>query len=663
MLPIISFFGIAIAAYSLLRLFKIAGKTEFVLFFFLFFSFLVVISGYVLSYFNHIADLGYWAAISIAFSIFSVGIYTFSTKNIRALLPQVRSSKIKDEFAGYKNWFVFDLNRFEKILISTLLSFVLLLGVLNLIVVIFTAPNNWDSMAVHLARMAYYIQNNNLSYFSANHWAQVTHPKIQPILFIFTYLISGKRENLTQSVQYLSYWISIVSIYGISLRAGNNRKQSLFAALVSGLLVESLMEATTTQNDMILAAFVGITTYALITFKKTQSKKYLFFAAIGIGISIGIKEASIIPLISIGVIALFALISTNMKDLFRNFLVFGVFLFISLSIIALPSGYLEIYQKFGGAYASGFTFYGQPIQFAVKNGTKNLLRFGFQFFSLDGLPGIQSVGIIEKQMRAPFINLVDQNMGIELETPIASALPFSYSQGPIAHEDRSFWGILGFGLVWLGVLIVIIKPNISLWIKVLGFSALLFVVLQAYFGYYDPFRGRYFISSAIFAVPTIGFLIAGRKKPAQIYILIMVIIGCISALTAIVFREDKSLISINFEDIHTTSIFSYDRIAQLNLNNRTYLGPYSVFEKIVPKNSVVATFLQPDSYEYPLFGERLSRTIIPINSFAEGMQPIPEKAQYLLYILEGFPCPLPDDTNLGSGFYLRKLNDTNRNCP
>lgn len=104
--------------------------------------------------------------------------------------------------------------------------------------------------------------------------------------------------------------------------------------------------------------------------------------------------------------------------------------------------------------------------------------------------------------------------------------------------------------------------------------------------------------------------------------------------------------------------FQEDRIAQL-----TRKGPYyevvKQFDEMVPKNAAVAVFLHGDSYEFPLFGENRSRKLYPVNSFINGAQPIPEEAEYLLYVFDYPDADPANDTLLGDVFgsrwYLRPL--------
>ena len=96
-----------------------------------------------------------------------------------------------------------------------------------------------------------------------------------------------------------------------------------------------------------------------------------------------------------------------------------------------------------------------------------------------------------------------------------------------------------------------------------------------------------------------------------------------------------------------------------------YIETLERFEETVPADAVVAVCLEPNSYEYPLFGERRTRRLIPINSFRNGVQPIPPEADYLVYnFSRSRPSPYfdPRDVRLGRDWldgpmdvFLKKL--------
>src|SRR5262249_53548540 len=66
-----------------------------------------------------------------------------------------------------------------------------LVAVMNLLIVLFTAPHNGDAMTYRLTRMAYYLQFGSLAWYPATYWTQVEHPKVDVILNLAFFLGSG----------------------------------------------------------------------------------------------------------------------------------------------------------------------------------------------------------------------------------------------------------------------------------------------------------------------------------------------------------------------------------------------------------------------------------------------------------------------------------------
>jgi hypothetical protein len=535
-------------------------------------------------------------------------------------------------------------------------------------VVLFTAPHNWDSMTCHLARVAYYLQHGNLDYFDANYWAQVVHPKNSILLLLYTYLMSCGNENLTQIVQFISYWAAVCAVYGISLKVGSNRTQGLFAALVFALLTECLMECTTTQNDMILTAYSGSIIYSLLSFRETNHPKYLFWAALGIGIAIGIKSSFLLVLPVLVIVSLYALIhkcKLSLKRTALNLLVLGALTIVAISVFALPAGYLDNYRRFNHpigpeSIRKVHSFEGKSVSFIIINGTRNLFRFGFDFLSLDGLPPIPPIVKLQQTIREIPAKLV-RIVGLDLERAEAVRQPFRYQKPPSAHEDLSSWGIFGFGLILIVVLLSVLGLIRNTDIRLLSFATLMFLLIQSYAGPWDPWRGRYFLICAVIATPVVGVCLKNKFRFIQACLILIVFVGCLSAVSAVLFRINSLLCFPQFsgtnKQLVITSVFSLDRLRQLTRNRLNYYEALKNYEELVPENSVVAVYLGADSYEYPLFGKDLNREVIPINSFSKGIQPIPEKAEYLIYSI-GFPYADKSDIHLGEDWYLRKLKSS-----
>jgi hypothetical protein len=577
------------------------------------------------------------------------------------------------------------LGKLQQLTIGIPLATILFLGFINLYLVVKTAPHTWDSMTYHLARMAYYIQQGNLNVFDANYWAQVVHPKNSTILFIFAFLGSGRNENLTQLVQYVSYWTAILTIYGISRVIGSSRCGSLFAGIVFGLLTESLMQAITTQNDLLIAALYGCATYGIFSWGSIGASRYLVLSSIAIAIATGVKASSLlaIPCLMVIAVAIFyrrhRLIGLQLKQvtiedqkkvtgnniginfprikgLPREFyVVIAATLFGSLLFI-LPAGYLENWQLFShpigpSSVRAGHSFEGQNLNYVLENGAKNTMRYAVEFVSLDGLhhPNLDILQLeIRQQLKNIFLLL-----RVDLETTAASRNVFRYLRLPDSHEDHSSWGVFGFLLLWPLVLISLFRKSTPRPFRLLSIVSFLFLLLQAFAGPYDPWRGRYFLVGAIFATPALSFYFQVPKKQFNrwfefvlpIFIFLVTIIGCMSAISAVIDRRNSD----------PREVRRLDRLGQL-IRDTGNTAPIRLFDQLVPNQAIVAVALPGDNYEFPLFGEGLTRTLIPINDFTKGLQTAPKRAEYLLFSKWVIPNIEPTDMALGEDWYLRSLN-------
>ena len=89
---------------------------------------------------------------------------------------------------------------------------------------------------------------------------------------------------------------------------------------------------------------------------------------------------------------------------------------------------------------------------------------------------------------------------------------------------------------------------------------------------------------------------------------------------------------------------------------------YLKFDSIVPQDATVALGTVNSDFEYPLYGSHLTRKLISINPFEQGLQPIPAEADYLFYAKRVINDTsriksLPTDIRLGSDTTMTNLNE------
>lgn len=663
MLPLVSILCLLVPCVLWISILKPARIGELVLTFFCVLTAHIIVTGYILSMINHLSDISYWAIGygSIATSMILLLLFIRPVSSL-ARLHQVIAQGLTQRLSVTQWWNTTSL--FERVSITPLLITTALLGLINLCIVIFTAPHNWDSLAYHLPRVSYYLQQNNLNIFDTSYWAQIIHPKNSTLLFLYTFLASNRNEHLFQLVQLIAYWVSICGVYEIALYLEMKKSQALFTALTFALLPTGLLQSTVATNDMILTAYTACAISFFLAFRKTVHKRYLVLGALSISLAAGVKSSYLLILAPLSLVIVYAIIKrhgTTLKHIIAHMSILLGSLLVGFLLFTLPAGYIDNQRTFGHPIAPDFireqhSFEGKPIEYVITSGTKNMLRFGFEFLSLDGLPPLSPIRSMQSWIQQPLLQLV-HTLGIDLQTTddIKIGGTFRYNDPPHITENLSYWGVFGFGLIWIVVIWAIFKRTIHPGIRILATASILFVLLQAYSGPYDQIRGRYFLACAVFATPSLGICLRSKNKMIQTYIITIVLAGCLTSASAVILRKDSYPFSFTYQETHKPSVFQLNRLQQVTRLRPDYYDIMYTYDQLVPDNATVAIYLPGFSYEYPLMGETLERNIVPINPFWKSLQPIPKDADYLLYIKGHAISVETSDISLGKEWYIRKL--------
>lgn len=530
----------------------------------------------------------------------------------KALIYKANLKVINLLFSGFKEWFgIASLG--EKTLVIT----TLVITAFNLLCSITLYPFNWDSMTYHLTRVMYFIQHQNTDFFDANFWTQITYPIYGSYLNIAFLMLFGDERGMNL-VQYISGIFASLSVVGISLLISGR----LIASFLSGCIFLNLtvvnLQMTTTQVDLLMASLLGCSIYFLIWWIRDRKIHFAFFASLSFAISLGVKGSGFLYVPALLVVLItFLFMSHSIKKIYHLFLVFILCVFVFFT-----SGYYQNLVIFGNATGpeivlKAHSFKGLPLSRILKLGLENTVRFSSQFISLDGLPPVGPFSGLHKGMQKLFIYPF-QMVGIDVYNDEAVRVPFIIDR-PQAHEDLSFWGILGI-LVLLSVFLSFFTKKFSAFLP-LSLGAVFFFLTQSFAGQYDPWRGRFFIACAIFAVPacTIIWQLKKKNRIFSLILSLLLIVSSFSSVTTLVLRKQRPLVDIHYGDINWQSVFSMDRIEQLTANRRNLTEPLRKINAWLDQHPDLKlyTILPGNFYEYPLFK---GNEVIPLNGFVSGFQ-------------------------------------------
>ncbi|AQG79658.1 protein O-mannosyl-transferase family [Spirosoma montaniterrae] len=604
-----------------------------------------------------------------------------------------------------RRWFQ-SLSPYVRFLFSSLFITLLIIAVTNLLLVLFTVPNEWDSMTGHLNRVMQYIQRGSMRHFGGTNWNMDTYPKSVCTLQIYAFLMTGHFENGFKFIHHLSYWTAIVAVFGIVQRIGQltahspeprrmNRllSASFFCALAYALLPDFLMQAITTETDIVLTAYLSVLLYMLFSYRQSVAagqpdNRYLYLAGIAFGIAFGHKITFALLLPSVFVVMLYTVLwsgpgsANSLAVWFNRAWRLGAAIVVGMCLWTLPTGYLKNIDVFGHPIGPPTSLKHQSVERAgtlrnlLEQGSRNVVRYAYDHVNLDGIRNIAPGVELNRVMRRPIVVLEDKlKMRLDEETDF-SIQPFAFDRRFVFYNANPYWGVFGFGLIFPLLLLVLTGIVRSTPHIFLGLAVVLHFAALSYSAPYDPFKGRYFIETGLFGVTFLALLFLHPRTTVDVrkravwkgYVGLVTLLGCVSALLCVFFNIRAMPFGGTALDGKTyPSAFVADRIYQMTIGRPDTYVPYKRFDELVPANATVALGTINDDFEYPLYGPDLSRRLITINPFEQGVQPIPKQADYLFFA-KSVIKPQPGDIRLGTDttirqsmivpaedYYLRKL--------
>lgn len=631
----------------------------------------VILTGFILSALYQTANSIAWAG-----SVFvtSTVLGTLLRRLIGAQERFSLSLLIRERWATARAWFG-RLSAYPKFLFASLFITLAIIAATNLLLVLFTVPNEWDSMTGHLNRVMQYVQRGTMRHFGGTNWNMDTYPKSVCTLQIYSFLMTGRFENGFKFIHHLSYWTAIIAVFGIVQRIGQNRlSASFFCALAYALLPDFLMQAITTETDIVLTAYLSVLLYMLFTYRQFRDSRYLYLAGMAFGMAFGHKITFALLLPSVFVIMIYTVfLSPSWAVTFGRTWRLAIAIGVSVCLWTLPTGYLKNIEVFGHPIGPPTALKHQSVERAgslsnlLKQGSRNVVRYAYDHINLDGIRNLAVGAKLNHTMREPLVILEDKlHLRLDEETDF-SIQPFAFDRRFVFYNANPYWGIFGFGLVFPLLFLVLIgyarsTPDRFGAPIFLGIALVLHFAALSYSAPYDPFKGRYFIETGLFGITFLALLFtnprlsveAPRRALWKAYVGLVTVLACVSALLSLFLNTRALPFAWTAPDGRSfSSAFSADRIRQMTLGRPDIYVPYKRFDELVPDQATVALATINDDYEYPLYGPKLSRRLIAINPFEQGLKPIPKNADYLFFA-KSVITPKPGDIRLGTDTTLRK---------
>lgn len=486
--------------------------------------------------------------------------------------------------------------------------------------------HNYDSMTYHLSRVGYWLQHQTLAPWPTPNPRQTTSPINAELGLLWTILFLG-RDQLTGFVQWFSALASLVSIYGLARLLGANRPQGFFAALVWATFPQVLLQSITTQNDLVVAAFITGAVYFFYLGLNQKKKKFLWLSGLAMGLTIGTKSTAWIFMPGL---ALAVLLSTWRHQKAGVSQVMG---WILAAIIG--TGLLGVF-----IHVQNLLYYGDP--FSVPEWTANLtnpqasrraflvsnaLIYLYQFFDPSGLPGELGRAFIEA--KATVTRAIIDTLNLPISPLLPGFYPLKRALYPwfVIHPDSTWFGPLSALLfipaipyqLWQGL-----RRRDDLRLGLILIGAGFMFTLCLLMGW-TPYRGRYLVPFFSLLAPLLIFW----YRPSRLSKVLQWVI----AISAVWIMGWTTLNNVYLPLVGEKAVWHRTQTEIRALSDPKVKPILEMVEANVPPQAVLATRLGVDDWDYPLFGPTFERKVIQADPTEKSMDLTAfqkEGAEYLL---------------------------------
>jgi hypothetical protein len=372
----------------------------------------------------------------------------------------------------------------------------LLIGSVTLLLALVCPPNNWDSQTYHLPRIEHWIQNGSLEFYRTHIGRQLDLPGLAEVLLLPLRLLGGG-DRLLNLLQWLAGVGSVLLVGRIAGLLGVSRRGVALARLSAVTLPIGILEASSTQNDLVVTFFLLCMAERLLAWRVSRAGSDAAFFAMAAGLALAAKGTAYLIGFPLGVWFLVEMLPAKQRALP---LLFGCGLLILLP--NLPG------------YVRNLDYSGSPIGQAARS--TNNTAFGPGPLLVNGVRNLatnlatQNSGYDRWLTRVVTEGLA--GLGLDASDPRLTFIESKFEASTYQTSEDIAGNPLQLLLAIVAAVVVFLSgrsgfPRRRYALSVLGATLLFLVVLR-----WQPWITRLQLPIFALAAPLIGFLAFERIR-------------------------------------------------------------------------------------------------------------------------------------------------------
>lgn len=398
--------------------------------------------------------------------------------------------------------------------------------------------NNKDALAYHLARCLFWIKQGNLNHFLIADVRNICLPINSELLYSWI-LLFFKKDIGIGFFAFIGYIFSMTAVFNILGLLGYCIRKRLWVIFILTSLPSILIQASTTETDIIIAALVSSSLFLFWYALKNNQKAPVYMASLAYAIAIGTKPTAIMMIPAVGIF--FSILSIQFKNykLLLFFLVSGVINFFIFSSFNYILNYLD-FSNFVG-FESYITI--NKNYFGIRGAISNIVKHAYMFVDFTGFKWGLYLHPYLKASESQLLNAL--HIGI---LPDSFFTLTDVKKTVVMTDVVMGAGVLGF-LVFIPCVITSlfrfkIKLKKHFYLGIMGLCFLINIFVVSYLINYSTFNVRYLVAFIVLSSPVLIYSYGIKFKPLKLLIILFALYSLVVISLNIKARPFFSIIKL-----------------------------------------------------------------------------------------------------------------------
>lgn len=490
------------------------------------------------------------------------------------------------------------------LLIGSILGLILLQGLIY-------PPNNWDSMTYHLPRITSWLSHGSLDHYATHIVRQLYQPPFSEFVLMHVQVLNGS-DLFMNAVQFtfLLSCILVILLLLEQLDITPNRRVKYIAVILALTIPEAILQASSTQNDIVVSFFILCAIYFSIKVLKKPSLDFFIFFGLSAGLAILTKGSAyvyLLPLFSVFIVVyLYKLFkSISAQKLYLPIIAGAICIVINLGHYSrnysLSGNILGADEQESGMYFND--------EMNPQNLFSNLLKNVGLHIGPYPLNNVYDTGIQK----------LHEKLNIDINNPKTNFASIEYhGASDFPNDEDSAANPLHFWLILFSIFILIVqlvrrKEHASNYWIFLFAIFLLQIFLFCLLLKWQPWHTRLHLPLFLVAIPVIVYaLCIKRKFQKRIYFMLPTFI--FYGFLVIVFNSSRPFLTSN----KTTDISIFDTRSKKYFAKKPFLhDEYKQMSNFITATSFhkIGLIIGADDWEYPLFNSFQKSDAVPVHIY------------------------------------------------